>query len=145
MPQMWEGLKVVEDKLDTPEEEAALKELYLNSENISIDVAILEKASKVLTVKADLVWDDVGSWLALDRIEQRDKDNNIIKGNVANLGSFESIIYNDSNGLIATLGVTDLIIVKTDNIVLVAHKTQINQLKKLLSSFHGDEDLEKYL
>jgi mannose-1-phosphate guanylyltransferase len=145
MPAMWKDLKSIEDKLDTPQEDEAVKELYLNSENVSIDVAILENASPVLTVKADLVWDDVGSWLALDRIEQRDKDNNIIKGNVANLGSFESIIYNESDGLIATIGVTDLMIVKTDNIVMVAHKTQINQLKKLLSGFHGDENLEKYL
>ena len=145
MPAMWKDLKSIEDKLDTPQEDEAVKELYLNSENVSIDVAILEKASPVLTVKADLVWDDVGSWLALDRIKHRDSENNILEGNVINLGSYESVVYNDSEGLIATLGVSDLIIVKTDNIVMVAHKTQVNKIKKMLSRFSGDKELEKYL
>jgi mannose-1-phosphate guanylyltransferase len=144
-PELGEALKKYTDSIGTPEEEEIKKELYINAENVSIDVAILEQANNVLSLKADLTWDDVGSWLALDRIRERDSESNILVGNVVNLGAFESIIYNDSDGMIATLGVSDLIIVKTDNIVMVAHKTRVNEIKSLLSKFGGDEELEKYL
>ena len=144
-PGLYEQLMKFSEYIGTDNEEKAKRELYNNAEDVSIDVAILEQANNVLTLKADMVWDDVGSWLALDRIQQRDPENNILRGNVVNLGSYESIVYNDSEGLIATLGVSDLIIVKTDNIVMVAHKTQSNKIKKLLSKFSGDKDLEKYL
>lgn len=144
-PGLHAQLENFKQHIGSEDEEKAKRQLYHDAEDVSIDVGILEQANNVLTMKADMVWDDVGSWLALDRIEQRDEENNILKGNVVNLGSYESIVYNDSEGLIATLGVSDLIIVKTNNIVMVAHKTQINKIKKLLSKFIGDEELEKYL
>jgi len=142
-PELGKALNKYVDSIGTPDEEAVKKDLYINAENVSIDVAILEQANNVLTLKADLIWDDVGSWLALDRIRDRDSESNILVGNVVNLGAFESIIYNDSDGMIATLGVSDLIIVKTDNIVMVAHKTKVNEIKSLLSKFGGDEELTK--
>ncbi|MBD3219237.1 MAG: NTP transferase domain-containing protein [candidate division Zixibacteria bacterium] len=144
-PDLFEQLQIFKEHIGTENEETAKRELYNKAEDVSIDVGILEQANNVLTLKADMVWDDVGSWLALDRIKHRDSENNILEGNVINLGSYESVVYNDSEGLIATLGVSDLIIVKTDNIVMVAHKTQVNKIKKMLSRFSGDKDLEKYL
>ncbi len=144
-PGIYDELMKFSEKIGTPEEEDGWKELYNNTEDISIDYAVLEKANNVLTIQADMVWDDVGSWLALDRIRSRDKDNNVLVGDNINLGTYETIIYNDSDGLIATIGVSDLIIVRTDNIVMVAHKTQIGDIKRLLSKFGGDDKLEKYL
>ena len=144
-PDIWRELQKFKESIGTPNEQQAIKELYLKAENISIDVAILEQANNVLTLKADMVWDDVGSWLSLDRISQRDEEHNLVAGKVVNLGTYESIIYNDSGGMIATMGVSDLIIVKTDDIVLVAHKTKIGEIKDLLKKFGGDEDLGKYL
>jgi len=144
-PAMFADLQEYAKSINTPNETQARLELYQKSENISIDVAILEQANNVLTLQADMTWDDVGSWLSLDRINKRDADNNVIVGNTVSVGTFESIIYNDSDGLIATLGVSDLIIVKTDNIVMVAHKTQISEIKKLLGKYGGNENLEKYL
>ena len=144
-PNMFSELQKYEKTIGTSEEPQARVEMYQNVEDVSIDVAILEQANNVLTLKADIIWDDVGSWLALDRIKKRDPDHNVIIGNTINLGTFESIVYNDSDGLIATLGVSDLIIVKTDQIVMVAHKTQIGEIKKLLGKFGGNEKLEEFL
>ncbi len=144
-PGIWEELQKYQETIGTPDEERAKKELYMSAEDVSIDVAILEQANNVLTLRADMVWDDVGSWLSLDRISNRDSEHNIVVGEVVNQGTYESIVYNDSGGLIATMGVSDLIIVKTDNIVMVAHKTKIGEMKKLLGKFGGDKELEKYL
>ncbi|KPL03746.1 MAG: hypothetical protein AMJ73_05350, partial [candidate division Zixibacteria bacterium SM1_73] len=119
--------------------------LYQNAESISIDFAVLEKADNALVIKADLEWDDVGNWLALDRVKEKNRDDNVIVGEAKTINTYETTIVNDSGGIIATLGVSDLVIVKTDEIVFVAHKTKVQDVKDLLREFAGNKELEKYL
>jgi len=80
VPEMASALGKYQEKIGTPEELGARRELYRGAENISVDCAILEKAKNVLTIKADIHWDDVGSWLALSRIKKLDRENNLIIG-----------------------------------------------------------------
>jgi mannose-1-phosphate guanylyltransferase/mannose-6-phosphate isomerase len=61
------------------------------------------------------------------------------------MNTYETTIVNDSDGIIAALGVSDLVIVKTDDIVFVAHKTKVQDVRELLSEFGRDKELEKYL
>ncbi len=120
-------------------------ELYDKTQPISIDFAVLENAENVLTIKADIVWDDVGSWNALERYKEKDRDNNVIVGSVKASDAYETTIYNDSNGIIVALGVSDLVVVKTDDIVLVAHKTKTGEVKRILAEMTQDKNLKKYL
>jgi mannose-1-phosphate guanylyltransferase len=145
MPQMYKELESYSEHIGTKNEEAVKKELYQNLENISVDCAVLEKAENALVIKADLVWDDIGSWLALDRIRDKDRDHNVIVGKARAINTYETTIVNDSEGIIATLGVSDLVIVKTGDIVFVAHKTKVQDVKEILSEFTRDKDLEQYL
>ena len=145
MPQMYNELERYSEHIGTKKEDAAKKELYQNLENISIDCAVLEKAENALVIKADLIWDDIGSWLALDRIKDKNQDHNVIVGKARVINTYETTIVNDSDGIIATLGVSDLVIVKTDDIVFVAHKTKVQDVKEILSEFTQDKDLEQYL
>lgn len=100
--------------------------------DISIDFAVLEKAHNVVTIKADLQWDDVGNWLALERLREPDREGNVKVGKVIAVDSSESVIYNEADGLIATLGVSDLIIVRSGSVTFVAHKSRINQIRNLV-------------
>jgi len=59
--------------------------------------------------------------------------------------SFETTVYNESDGIIVALGVSDLVVVKTNDIVLVTHKTKADEVKKVLAEIAGDENLKKYL
>jgi len=145
MPQMYKEFESYAQKVGTEEEDKARRELYQRLENISIDFAVLEKVENALVIKADLLWDDIGSWLALDRIKEKDKDHNVIVGRARAINTYETTIVNDTNGIIATLGVSDLVIVKTDEIVFVAHKTKVQDVKELLAEFTRDKELEKYL
>ncbi|MCK4403867.1 MAG: mannose-1-phosphate guanylyltransferase [candidate division Zixibacteria bacterium] len=145
MPQMYKELKSYSEHVGTENEDAAKEDLYQHLESISIDFAVLEKAENALVIKADLIWDDIGSWLALDRIKEKDSDHNVIVGNARAINTYETTIVNDSEGIITTLGVSDLVIVKTDDIVFVAHKTKVQDVKELLSEFAQDKKLEKYL
>jgi len=100
--------------------------------DISIDFAVLEKADNVVTIKADLVWDDVGSWLALDRLRTRNHEGNVQIGEALCMETAETIVLNDAEGLIATLGVSDLVVVRSGPVTLVAHKSKLSQIRSLV-------------
>lgn len=145
MPQVYKEIESYAQEIGTKNQAEALRKLYQNVESISIDCGVLEKADNALVIKADLVWDDVGSWLALERVKQKDRDNNVVMGAAKTIHTYETTIVNDSQGIIATLGVSDLVIVKTNEIVFVAHKTKAQDVKDLLREFAGNKDWEKYL
>jgi len=144
-PEMYELISAYQEKIGTPDEQKARKEFYDKVEGVSIDVAILEKASNVMTIKADIIWDDVGDWRALERYKEMDRDNNIIVGDVVAETTYENTICNHSDGLIACLGVSDLIIVRSENITLVTHRTKAQEIKSLLKKLSEDDDYKKYL
>lgn len=144
-PQMYAQLMEYQAKIGTTDEMPARTKLFEEAESVSVDVAILEAASNVLVIKGDLIWDDIGSWLALERINAKDKDNNVTIGDTLLQDSYEITAVNAGGGLLATFGVSDLVIVKTDRVVLVAHKTKVADIKALLARLKEDERFEQYL
>jgi len=132
-------------QIGSGDEIPARRQLYESSNPISIDFAVLENAENVLTIKADIIWDDVGSWNALERYKSKDRENNVVIGSAQVADTYETTVYNDDDGLIVSLGVSDLVIVKTDEIVLVAHKTKVNDVKKVLVELKKNKETEKYL
>lgn len=144
-PDIHECLKEYSHSMNSPAEEGARVHLYKKCANISIDFAVMEKAANVLTIKGDIKWDDVGSWLAMDRIHERDRHSNVTRGDVVAEDSYENIVVNDADGVIACLGASDLVIVRTGEIVMVAHKTRVADIKNLLTSLGKDKKYEKYL
>ena len=76
---------------------------------ISIDYAVMEKAREVLVVQAPFRWDDVGSWLALERMQPQDAQHNTVLANHAGIDTERCVIVGDAERLIATAGVRDLI------------------------------------
>ncbi len=144
-PNMSDSLESYARKIGTPGEISARQGLYQESEPISIDFAVLENAENVLAIRGDIIWDDVGSWNALERYKEMDHNHNVIIGDARVCDSYETTIYNENGGVIVSLGVSDLVVVKTDDIVLVAHKTKVNDVKKVLKEFGADENLKKFL
>lgn len=144
-PEIGGMLKSYAARIGTGDEIKERQELYKRCEPISIDFAVLENAENVLAIKGDIIWDDVGSWNALERFKDKDQSNNVIIGNAKVSNSYETTIYNNSGGIIVSLGVSDLVIVKTDDIVLVAHKTRADDVKKVLADFANDTNFIKFL
>jgi len=102
----------------------------------SIDYAVSEKAENIVAVEADPAWDDIGSWQRLYALLPKDKGGNAIRGETKYLESQNSLIINNSNRQkVATIGIKDLIVVVTEDTVLVADKktdpAKIRTLKKL--------------
>jgi len=100
---------------------------------ISLDYAVMEKAARVATLRAEFDWDDVGTWAALPRHMPADAAGNACKGSVIAVDSANNIAV--SNGrLIALCGVKDLVVVETPDAILVCHRSAVENLKKIQPS-----------
>jgi mannose-1-phosphate guanylyltransferase len=98
---------------------------------ISVDYAVLEKATSVATVVAEFDWDDVGAWTALPTHHAADASGNVSRGAVVSVGTKNTIAV--SNGrVIALCGLSDLVVVETHDAVLVCHRDSVQDIKKLL-------------
>ncbi|NLI97225.1 mannose-1-phosphate guanylyltransferase [bacterium] len=107
------------------------KESYAKSEATSVDYAIMEKASNVAVITARFRWDDVGSWAAVERHLKKGVDKNTSVGKLISLDSADCIVV-AAQGEVALLGVSNLVIVKTHDTVLVCAKERAADIKKLL-------------
>lgn len=114
-------------------------------EPLSIDYGVLEKYNNVCVIKSDFDWDDVGSWLAISRINKQDESNNVTIGkNVVTHDSTNTTIVNNTKRLITTIGVDNLVIVETDDVLFVANKDKIDDIKSLIKQLKENKK-DKYL
>lgn len=116
-------------------------------EKISADYIFAEKvyANEAAVVFAEFGWADVGEWISLKEAMQTSSDANVVKGNVKDLGSKDTLIYNyQDEKLIATIGLDGYVVVNTQDVVAIFPKANNTKLKELLKQFEGT-DYEKYL
>jgi mannose-1-phosphate guanylyltransferase len=111
--------------------EAYLTERFPSLPKISIDYAVMEKASSVLAVNASFPWDDIGSWPSLAAHFPKDPSGNATRGPVVSHDSHNNLVYS-SGKTIALCGVEDLVVVETPDAILVCHRSQAQEIKKLL-------------
>ena len=96
----------------------------------SIDYAVMDKTTRGKVVKLNAGWDDVGSWSALYDISKKDENQNVIKGDIIALDTTSSYIRGGKR-TIATIGLDDVVIVDSDDSLLVAAKVKIQDVKKV--------------
>lgn len=100
---------------------------------ISIDFALMEKAGRVLNIEADVGWDDVGGWPSVAKYLDRDGENNAHRAELVAVDSGENIVFSEKEGTrIALLGVRDLIVVQTEDALLVADRGEADKIKSLV-------------
>lgn len=131
-PRLTAAIERIAAAWDTPQRDEVLAREYPNLDKISIDFAVMEKAPEVLMVQAPFLWDDVGSWLALERRQPQDANNNTVLANHLAIDTHRCVIVGDSSKLIATLGVKDLIIIQDGDAILVAHRDEEGNIKKIV-------------
>lgn len=99
----------------------------------SIDYAVMEKTRNGMVVPLACGWSDVGSWSSLWEVGEKDADGNVTHGDVINHESRDSYIYSGSR-LVATLGVSDIVVVETADAVMVADKGNVQNIKAIVST-----------
>lgn len=144
LPDMYECLMNISEAAGSEREAEVVLREYMEIDGISIDYGIMEKSNDVYVMETNFKWDDIGCWTALDRYLPRDEEGNSTKGKVKALDSQNCILYGDKR-LIAAVGVKDLIVVETDDVILVCQRDRDQDLKALLKSLGSIDEYEKYI
>jgi mannose-1-phosphate guanylyltransferase/mannose-6-phosphate isomerase len=107
------------------------KEAFSDCPSQSIDYAVMEQTDAAMVLPVDIGWNDVGSWSALWDVAERDADGNAHHGDVIAVDSRNSYAY--ARRLVALVGVDDMIVVETDDAILVARKDKVQQVKDVVA------------
>ena len=104
---------------------------FASSPDISIDIALIEKSTNVNVVPMDAKWSDIGSWASLYDVGDKDRNNNLIVGDVVSMQTTNSYI-NSSNQLVATIGIDNLIVVSTSDAILIVSREKSQEVKDIV-------------
>ena len=143
LPKLALSFQKFTSSFGTSREKDTLKRVYNEIDPISIDYGVLERAENVAVIRADFPWDDLGTWSSLPRLKGTDKDGNYIVGEHLGIETHGSTVVSQK-GLVATLGVSDLLIVRTQEITLVARKDRDQDVKRVVERLWEEEKFKKY-
>jgi mannose-1-phosphate guanylyltransferase len=129
----------------TPRQEQVFRTEYESAEKISIDFAVMEGAKEVLVVQAPYQWDDVGSWLALERRNAQDAAGNTVQATHLGVDTCRCVIVSDREHLIATIGLEGLLIIQDGDATLIADRDREADVKLIVEKLKTTKGLEKYL
>jgi mannose-1-phosphate guanylyltransferase/mannose-6-phosphate isomerase len=103
----------------------------------SIDYAVMEKTADAKVLPLDVGWNDVGSWSALWEVTEKDANGNACTGDVITVDTHNSYVYAES--LVAVVGLDDVVVVETDDSILVARKDRVQEVKKVVAQLKHDQ------
>ncbi len=118
--------------------------LYPTLPSISFDHGIMEKVDRVVTVPASVGWDDVGSWAALPAVRGVDASGNTVAGQALVLDGTGNVVISDEQTLIATVGLSDVVVVKSGDAILVIRKEEAQDVRKVIDALSA-RGLARYL
>lgn len=133
LPDMYGGLSTIGEEIGTEKQEMTLEKVFPQLESVSIDYGIMEKAKDIFIIPGVFGWDDVGSWLAVERIQKSNESGNVVKGNIITIHSKNNIIQGGQK-LIAAVGLENLVIVDTDDATLICDKDSTADIKMVLEN-----------
>lgn len=113
--------------------------LFDRMPNISIDYAIMEKSDKIVLVKLESDWNDLGSWQSIYDVSKKDEHDNVMIGHVLDENSKNSFVYASSK-LVATIGLEDTVLVETEDAILACKKDQTQEVKKIFDKLKKQND-----
>jgi mannose-1-phosphate guanylyltransferase len=125
--------------LGSEQEAVFITDAYARCPSISIDYAVMEKATNVYVLPADIGWSDLGTWDSLHRVGQRDAENNVVDGDAILYDTQECIIKTPHERLVVVQGLRNYIIAEYDNVLLICERSQEQRVK----DFVADVKLQK--
>lgn len=138
LPEIWDSLENIRGAIGQPVWDSVLTVEWATLRSISIDYGIMEKAQNVFVIKVDYDWNDVGSWDAVYEMSEKDTEGNVSKGNVLYHDSMDNLIY--ANGkTVAMVGVDNLVVIDTDDALLIIPRGQTERVKELVDNFEKEK------
>ncbi len=145
LPAMYSLLQRAKAEFGTELEVAAIKDFYMNCESISIDYGIMEKAASVKVIPGDFGWNDVGSWSAVYKLFEKDKDSNALEAlNHCLIDSNNNLIFSKSEKVIVLAGVENMAVVETEKALLVCDLRNAQKVKDVVERLSASKELKSF-
>jgi len=145
LPDLYEGLSEIEPAIGSDREKSVVDRVYRKIQSISIDYGVMEKAENVLLLRGDFGWSDMGCWDALWEVSEKDEHGNAahVRGHFVGVDARNSLIHSPRK-LVALVGVEDLIVVETEDSLLVCKRGCSQDVKKVVETLDAKK-MKDYL
>ena len=138
LPDIYEKLMIIMEAMGTASERDIINAIYGTIPKISIDYGIMERAERVYMLEGDFGWNDIGSFDALPALYESDESGNVVRGENVLIDSKGNIIVGDKK-MIACVGVENLIVVDTEDALLVCRKDRAQDVKEVVAALEKSE------
>lgn len=144
-PDLYAGLRKIQAEIGYPSFEKTLDTIYREFESISVDYGIMEHARNIYLVEGNFGWNDLGSWESVYQISEKDKNGNAESGSgdALLIDTNNSYVHSDE-GMVALIGLEDVIVVRDGNAVLVCKREKAEEVKKVVE-FLKQQNKQHYL
>ena len=133
-PEMYALFEQIGAAAKEGREADVITEVYPQMKNIAIDHAIIERASDIATLQADIEWSDIGAWGALTDVLPADENGNVLQGNVLSLNAKNTTVYGSKDKVIALVDVENLIVVDTGDALLILPRDSSQRVKDVVAA-----------
>lgn len=142
LPEMHQGLSEISMTVGTAEYDRELDRVYRIFKSVSIDYGVMEHANNVMVIRAPFSWNDVGSWEEVYQLTDKDAHANGVRGEAVLQDVERSLIFSPKK-LVAAVGVSDIIIVETEDALLVCRRDRAQDVKKIVDALvaRGHDEL----
>ncbi len=145
LPEIYEVFAAEKEKFNTPQEAAAVEQIYPLCTNISVDFGIMEKADNVFVTPASFGWSDLGTWNSAWENMEKDYFNNAVAGrNVMVVDANNCMVHVPDNKLVMLQGIENYIVIDTPDVLLICNKDKEQEIKEYVAEVKRNKG-EKYL
>ena len=138
LPDLYRGLLRIEGALGSAREADVVEEVYRGAEPVSIDYGVMEKARNAVVIQGDFGWSDVGSWDSLWEVSRKDEKGNAARGRLIAADSRNCLVHSPAKP-VALVGVDDLIVVETDDVLMICRRGSSQDVKKAVAALEKSD------
>ncbi|WDC85024.1 mannose-6-phosphate isomerase [Caloramator sp. mosi_1] len=131
--------------IGTEDEEKVIREEYEKIDGISIDFGVMQRTHRAVVIPTNFVWDDIGSFTSLERFLSKDENGNIIQNCECAVIDVKNTTIMGDKRLIAAIGIKDMLIIDTDDVVLICPKDRAQSIKDLVKKISSSQEFEKFI
>jgi len=145
LPDLFKSLMRIYEYIGTPLEEQIINEEYMKIDGISIDFGVMQRTHRAAVIDTNFVWDDIGSFTAMERFMHPDESGNILVGAEHSLLDVRNTTILGDRRLIAAIGLEDMLIVDTEDVVLICPKSRCQDIKELVKNMSKQDEFERFM
>ena len=132
LPEIHEGVHKIASAWESREQERVTAAVWATLPNVTIDQGVMEHAGRVAVVPAEMGWSDVGDWHGLGELIEQDGLGNSVRGDLLQIDTTNSVIWSESNRMVAMVGLDNIIVVDTEDALLVVDRRKSQEVRKVV-------------